>query len=148
MPKSSKPKKAYRPKYPKGQLPIVFRHSAESDRMLQHIPHDELEKMRSGEADEYTINTVVYRLNWGYVMSGEVFDNPEARAVMETGLAAIRSIKERAQRLGKYGATGEEFYSIGEALNLTDEMQKSATRREQRDCQKKVFLINQYIQEK
>ena len=115
--------------------------------MLQHIPHDELEKMRSGEADEYTINTVVYRLNWGYVMSGEVFDNPEARAVMETGLAAIRSIKERAQRLGKYGATGEEFYSIGEALNLTDEMQKAATRREQRDCQEKVFLINQYMKE-
>lgn len=147
MPKSSKPKKAYRQKYPRGQLPIVFRHSEESDRLLQHVPHDELEKLRTGEADEYTINTVVYRLNWGYVMSGEIFDNPEVVEIMEKGLAAIRSVKDRVGRLGKYGATVEEFYNIGEAMNWTDFMQKAATRREQRDCQEKVFLINQYKQE-
>lgn len=113
--------------------------------MLQHVPHDELEKLRTGQADEYTVNTIVYRLNWGYVMSGEVFDNPEVRADMEAGLAAIRSVKERASRIGKYGTTAEEFRIIGDAMNWTDEMQKAATRREQRDCQEKVYLINQYI---
>lgn len=148
MPKSKKPKKAYKPKYPEGQIPIVFRHGAEADRMLQHIPHEDLERLRRGEADEYAVNTLIFRLNWGYVMSGEVFDNPEVRAAMETGLKAIRSVKERADRLGRYGATGEEFFAIGEALNWTDGMQKASTRREQEQAMKSVFLINDYLQEK
>lgn len=126
---------------------MTLRHSDESDLLLQMIPHDELEKLRNGEADEYTINTLAFRLNWGYVMSGEVFDNPEVRAAMEIGLAAIRSVKERLSRLGKYGATAEEFFDIGEALNWTDSMQKTSTRREQRDALRSVYLINQHIKE-
>lgn len=142
MPKSSKPKKAYRPKYQPGQLPVTIRHSAKADTMLQMVPHEELEKLRQGEADEFTVNTLAFRLNWGYVMAGEVFDNPEVRAVMEMGLAAIRSVKERVDRLGKYGATGEEFRALGEALNFTDEMQKNATRREQHEALTAVYKIN------
>lgn len=148
MPKSKKPRKAYRQKYPSGKLPVTIRHSDESDLLLQMIPHDELEKLRTGAADVYTINTLALRLNWGYVMAGEVFDNPEVRTAMEAGLTAIRSIKERAGRLGKYGATGEEFYCIGEALNLTDSMQKAATRREQHKALSTVYFINQHKQEK
>lgn len=142
MPKNKKPKKAYRPKYLKGQLPITIRHSASSDTMLQMVPHEELEKLRNGEADQFTVNTLAFRLNWGYVMAGEIFNNPDVRAVMETSLASIRSIKDRVDRLGKYGATGEEFRSIGEALNWTDEMQKSATRREQNEAMQIVCEIN------
>lgn len=142
MPKSSKPKRAYRPKYQPGQLPVTIRHSAKADTMLQMVPHEELEKLRQGEADEFTVNTLAFRLNWGYVMAGEVFDNPEVRAVMETGLAAIRGVKERVDRLGKYGATGEEFRALGEALNFTDEMQKKATRREQHEALTAVYKIN------
>lgn len=148
MPKSKKPKKAYKPKYQSGQLPMTLRHTDESDLLLQMIPHDELEKLRNGEADEYTANTLAFRLNWGYVMSGEVYDNPEVRSAMEAGLAAIRSVNERFSRLGKYGATGEEFGLIGEALNWTDAMQKSSTRREQRDALRSVYLINQHIKGK
>lgn len=147
MPKSKKPKKAYRPKYQAGQLPMTIRHTDKSDLLLQMIPHDELEKLRRGEADEYTINTLAFRLNWGYVMAGEVFDNPEVRQAMEMGLQAIRYVKERFARLGKYGANGAEFAALGEALNLTDEMQKTATRREQHDALKAVYLINQHKQE-
>lgn len=142
MPKSSKPRKAYRQKYPKGQLPITIRHSASADRMLQMVPQQDLERFRTGDADEYTINTLTLRLNWGYVMSGEVFDNPEVLEVMELGLAAIRSVKARFERIGKCGATGQEFHAIGLALNHTDEMQKAATRREQRDALDLVNLIN------
>lgn len=142
MPTNKKPKKAYRPKYPRGQLPITIRHSAKADMMLQMVPHDELEKLRLGQADDYTINTLAFRLNWGYVMAGEIFDNPEVRASSESALAAVRAIKERHARLGKYGATGEEFHAIGEALNLTDEMQKAATRREQNEAMELVCRIN------
>ncbi len=142
MPKNKKPKKAYRPKCQPGQLPVTIRHSNTADTMLQMVPHEELEKLRQGQADEFTINTLAFRLNWGYVMAGEIFDNPEVREVMEVGLAAIRSVKERVDRLGKYGATGEEFRALGEALNFTDEMQKSATRREQHEALTAVYTIN------
>ena len=145
MPKSKKPKKAYRPKYQSGQLPMTIRHTDQSDLLLQMIPHDELEKLRNGQADEYTINTLAFRLNWGYIMSGEVFDNPEVRVAMEAGLAAIRSVKGRFSRLGKYGSTAEEFGALGEALNWTDSMQKASTRREQHQALRSVFLINQHM---
>ena len=147
MPKSSKPKKAYRPKYPKGQLPIVFRHSNKADLSLKVIPKEDLERLRIGEADEYTINTLAFRLNWGYVMAGEIFDTPEARKIMEDGLAAIRAVKERHKKTGKYGATGEEFFAMGDALNMTDEMQEGSTRREQQKCLDALYLINQHLKE-
>ena len=142
MPANKKPKKAYRPKYQPGQLPVTIRHSAKADTMLQMVPHEELEKLRNGEADQFTVNTLAFRLNWGYVMAGEIFNNPDVRTVMEASLAAIRSIKDRVDRIGKYGATGEEFRAIGEALNFTDEMQKSATRREQHEALIAVYKIN------
>ena len=147
MPKSSKPKKAYRPKYQKGQLPIVFRHSNKADLSLKVIPREDLERLRTGEADEYTINTLAFRLNWGYVMAGEIFDTPEARKIMEDGLAAIRAVKERHKKTGKYGATGEEFFAMGDALNMTDEMQEGSTRREQQKCLDALYLINQHLKE-
>lgn len=148
MPKSSKPKKTYRQKYPKGQLPIVFRHSSQADLTLKVIPKKDLERLRLGEADEITINTLVFRLNWGYIMAGEIFDTPEARLIMENGLAAIRSVKERHKKTGKYGVTGEEFFAMGDALNMTDEMQAGSTRREQQKCLDALYLINEHIQEK
>lgn len=125
----------------------MFRHSNEADLLLKMIPQDELEKVRLGEADAYTINTLAFRINWGYIMAGEIFDNPDVRAIMEAGLAAIRSVKARASRVGKYGATGEEFRSMGEALNWADDMQKSSTRREQQQCLDALYLINQHLKE-
>ena len=142
MPSNKKPSKKYRPKYAKGQIPVTIRHSADSDLHLQVIPHQELESLRDGTATEYAYNTLSLRLNWGYVMAGEIFDNPDARQVMEAGLAAIRGVRERFERVGKYGVSGEEFKSLGEALNLTDEMQKSATRREQHEALRVVYAVN------
>jgi hypothetical protein len=108
------------------------------------VPHEELDKFRRGTADQYTVNTLTFRLNWGYVMAGEHFDTPEARKALEDGLAAIRGIKDRLERTGKYGASQPEFQAIGVALGLTDEMQKMATRKEQRDALRAVYLINQH----
>ena len=144
MATNKKPKKKYRgPKYPHGQVPIVFRHSKEADTALQLVPHTEIDKLRDGTADEYMVNTLAFRLNWGYVMAGEYFDTPEARQAMIEVLDAIRSVKERFSRLGKYGCTPLEFQALGAGLNWTDEMQKSATRREQRDALRIVDLVNE-----
>lgn len=142
MPATKKPRKKYRPGV-RVALPMVFRHSGESDTMLKMIPHTELDKLRDGTADEYTPNTLAFRLNFGYVLSNEVFDNPEARAVMERGLAAIRAVKERHARLGRWGCSGEEFRALGEALNITDEMQSVSTRREQAEAQRILLAVNE-----
>ena len=144
MPKSKKPRKAYRRKYVDGQLPVTIRHSHAGDTMLKMIPHSDLEKLRDGTADDYAVNTLVFRLNWGYVMAGEYFDTPEARACTEAGLAAIRSIKERHERLGKWGCTGPEFAAMGEALNLTDQMQAQTTRRQQRDAAYITMAVSEF----
>ena len=144
MPKSKKPRKAYKPKYVEGQLPITIRHTNASDTMLQMIPHSDLERLRDGTADDYVANTLAFRLNWGYVMAGEYFDTPEARACTEAGLAAIRSVKERHERLGKWGCTGPEFAAMGQALNLTDEMQAQTTRRQQRDAAYITLAVSEF----
>ena len=146
MPGNKKPKKKYRPKCSPGTLPMAFRHSSQDDLALQLVPHSELEKLRDGSADEYTANTLAFRLNWGYVMAGEIFDAPEVRADMEQALSAIRSVKDRRERTGKWGASGAEFFEMGRGLNHTDEMQKAATRREQLEALRIVNKINEMIQ--
>ncbi len=132
----------YRPK-PVRALPKIFRHDKESEVALQLIPHQELEKFKTGEADEYTWNTVCFRLNWGYVMSGDHFDSVEARELMEQSLKAIRSVKDRHERTSKWGTTGEEFNIIGQALNLTDDMQMNTTRRQQEDSLNTLLRLNE-----
>lgn len=145
MATNKKPRKKYRgPKILPGQLPPNIRHSEEADLLLKMVPHDELDKFRNGTADQYTVNTLAFRLNWGYVMAGEFFATPEARKAMEDGLEAIRGVKDRLERTGKYGASQPEFQAIGVALGLTDEMQKMSTRKEQRDALRAVYLINQH----
>jgi hypothetical protein len=124
-------------------LPKIFRHDKESEVALQLIPHQELEKFKTGEADEYTWNTVCFRLNWGYVMSGDHFDSVEARELMEQSLAAIKSVKDRHERTGKWGTTGEEFNIIGQALNLTDDMQLNTTRRQQDESLNTLLRLNE-----
>ena len=149
MPVSKKPRKKYRgPKIIPGQMPPNIRHSDEADQMLQLVPHEELEKFRNGTADKYTVNTLAFRLNWGYVMAGEYFDTPEAREAMIKGLDAIKSVTARVSRTGQYGASQLEFQAMGVALGLTDEMQKMSTRREQRDSLRAVYLVNEYKREK
>ncbi len=142
MPNTKRPKKKYKPKSI-GSLPKIFRHSKESDIALQLVPHQELEKFKSGEADEYTWNTVCFRLNWGYVMSGDHFDSDEARELMQASLAAIKSVKDRNERTGRWGTTGEEFNIIGQALNLTDEMQMNTTRKQQDESLNTLFRLNE-----
>jgi hypothetical protein len=132
MPQSKKPRKKYRTRHPEGpQLPINIRFSAKAEFDLQFIPHTELDNMLAGTANEFSLGAINFRINWGYVMAGETFDNPEVREALEKALGACRSIIARYHRLGKVGCTGEEYRLVGDALRYTDEMQKASTRREQ-----------------
>lgn len=136
--------RSYRPRVPQGWLtiPAPFRYDSKSETNLQLVPHSELDKFRHGLADEVAWNTLAFRLNWGYVLADEFSD--EARAEMIKGLDAIRSVKARHESTGKWGMTGEEFFAVGESLNLTDDMQAKTTRKEQLEAIRKTMAVNEY----
>ena len=145
MPVSKKPRKRYRPMTGDGfiKIPAVIRYRQQEETALQLVPHSELDKFRRGLADETTYHTLAFRLNWGYVMAGEFFD-ALAQEAMARGLDAIRSVRERHERLGKWGTTGPEFEAMGYALNLTDEMQQKTTRKEQLHAIRIVTTVNDF----
>lgn len=120
-------KSSYRPR-PKVN-PVVWGIPQQAKVMLQMIPQQELARFKDGTANAVSVNTLICRLNFSYLMCCNLFDNPEARKVTEAALEAVRKVKARSLT-GKYGATGEEFNAIGASLCLADEMQEQATRRE------------------
>jgi len=139
---NKRPRKKYRPKHVGGnQLPVTIRYSAKSEFDLQFIPHTELDNIMAGTGNEFSLGAINFRINWGYVMSGETFDNPEVRESMERATDAMRSVLNRYERLQKVGCTGEEYRLIGEGLKLTDQMQAASTRREQLEAVRIVDAI-------
>ena len=137
MAANKKPRKQRR-YVPRPALPIVFRHDAESETALQLAPHLSLANFRMGIAEEPDWHTLAARLNVGSVAAHK-HDQMEAYALIEQSLDAIRSIKARNQRTGAWGINGDELKLIGEALYLTDELQKALTRRQMAECIDYVF---------
>lgn len=145
MPTSKKPRKKYK-KQPKlftnSGLPSVFGYSDSAERALMIIPHQELERLRTGTADESTWHTVTMRLNWGFFLACDHFCEDEPRQLMLDALNFMRSIEDRHNRLGKWGVSGDELLTIGRALNVIDEMQINTTRREQERSLNDLLKIN------
>lgn len=144
MAKNKKPAKKYRPKHPQGQvvLPKTIRFGQREENLLMLVPHQELERFREGDADEHTWHTITMRLDWGCFLSIDHFDNIEINDQIRDALDAMVAIKDRHKRLGKWGTSGEEFFKIGEALNLVDEMQRKTTRREQEASLEAMLRLN------
>lgn len=147
MAKNKKPAKKYRPKHPPGQivLPKNIRYGQREETMLMLVPHNELEKLRDGTADEGTWHTITMRLDWGCFLSIDHFQNIEVNDHIRDALNAMLSIKDRNARTGKWGASGDEFFKIGEALNLIDEMQRNTTRREQDESLNAMLRLNNLL---
>lgn len=110
-------------------LPVVFRFDGNNERNLQLIPHQMLEDFRQGQGTEEGWHTLAARLNMGMVLARDLFDEESAQ-VMAKALAALRVVYARHERAQTWGATGEEFFAMGDGLNLTDSMQLKCTRRE------------------
>ena len=123
-------------------MPKTMRYSSANELMLQLIPHQELEKLRDGTADESTWHTLTMRLDWGLFMAIDHFEDDVAKKSIREGLEALLAIKDRNAKLSKWGATGQEFHAIGLALNLTDEMQSRTTRREQDESLQAMLRLN------
>ncbi len=144
MPKSKPPRKKYRPGGRVSANRIkTFRYNAEADLWLKLMPHQALEALRNGTADADLHNMLAVRTLWGARMvEDHLIDPEEARQVMALGLAAVESISARYDRLGRFGATGEELNHIGDALLLCDDLQDTTTRREQEISLKAVLHIH------
>ena len=140
MAKNKKPAKKYKPR--PAILPKVFRFGRHEENMLMLVPHTELDKLRDGSADEGTWHTITMRLDWGCFMSIDHFQNIEVNDTIKAALDSMVSIKDRYKRTSKWGVSGDEFFKIGEALNLIDEMQKQTTRREQEDSLNAMMRLN------
>ncbi len=131
-----KKRSKYRPRDP--VIPVVLRFGAREERNLQLIPHQYLAEFREGRGSEKGWHTLAARLNHGFVLARDNFDG-DAVAVMSKALDALRAVYDRHQRLKTWGATGEEFFAMGDGLNLTDKMQLKCTRRELDAALKKII---------
>lgn len=123
-------------------IPIMYRFSPEIETKLQLIPHQELDALLRGVANETAFHTLAARINVGSIaMRWHWPDNELAVATMDAALAALVNLGERGHRVGKWGVSGDEFKAIGAGLNLTDEAQKNLTRRQFNDVLQHVFKV-------
>lgn len=129
-----------RSKYRKSEaiLPVVFRFNADNERNLQLIPQDLLAAMRDGRGTEEGWHSLAARLNMGMVLASDHFDTDDV-AMMDAALDALTSVYNRHQAIQQWGTTGEEFFAMGNGLNLTDAMQLKCTRRELQDAINKIM---------
>jgi hypothetical protein len=108
-------------------LPMTIRHSAEADTELQLAPHAELMKLREGYGDEGSWHTLVCRLNVGLTVA---WQNNLDNNVMRKGLDAMINVRERHNKSGKWGVSGDDLREVGDALVATDNLQLSLTRKQ------------------
>lgn len=112
-------------------LPVCFRFSNNAELDLQLVPHSELSKILDGTATEAAWHTLAFRINVGQVVAALYFaDNRPLCDAMAAGVVAIAGVGKRFRERGLLGVTGDEFRAIGQALNLTDDMQQACTRRQ------------------
>ena len=131
MATNKKPRKKYRPRVVSANHIKAFRFNAEGDLWLKMHPHAALEALRDGTASAQHMDTLVLRIMWGARMvEDHLVDADDARSVIARGVSAVTSVTDRYARLEKFGATGEEFGHLGDALNVIDDMQNVLTRRE------------------
>lgn len=141
MARTRKPRKAYRPKCERGQLPVTLRFSADAGLYLHIAPREALESVLNGRGKPDDWHTLAARLNWGAVAS-QRFDG-DGQRVMAAALEAVLGLKDRGERTGKWGVTGDEYRALALGLDCCEQMDQHLTRREMRDDLRTVFSENE-----
>lgn len=111
-------------------VPGVFAASPSRARWVKLVPHARLDSIAEGIGTRYDLEVIKGRLNLGYVLVTAHFETPEATATMLSGLDVLRGIDARAEEFPRFIDPGE-YQLLGDALNLTDELQDLTTRKEQ-----------------
>jgi hypothetical protein len=120
-----------RKKFVRGSTLVRFNREAELN--LQLVPHGQLAAMAEGRGDEETYLTVTFRILVGASLiefADEAGMETLEEEVFIPALRSLISVGERYQRLGKFGLNGDELLSLKQALNLTDQLQIAATRKQ------------------
>ncbi|UBM11706.1 hypothetical protein [Cupriavidus metallidurans] len=113
------------------RLPSCYRFSSNAEVDLQLVPHVELSKILDGTATEAAWHTLAFRINVGQAVATMYFaENLPLRDAMDAAVIAIAEVGKRFRARGRLGVSGDEFRSIGQGLNLTDDMQRICTRRQ------------------
>lgn len=124
-------KKGARIKF-KAKTSIVFAVSRSDSTELQTYPHAALDRCLLGIADGDDIATLVTRINWAQALA--MVTGKEKDPLLDAAVGALVSVIARFERTGQAGVSGDEKRTIGDALNLADQMQVTSTRRELRDA--------------
>lgn len=127
MPKNARPRKRHVARAGPS-LPILYRFDAATDRDLKLDPHLALTALVNGAADSWHFNALAARCGVAWVQAADRWkdDLPDHAAAQ----AALRSVRERRDRTGKLGATGDEFRAIGRSISLADDYQGASTRKQ------------------
>lgn len=122
------------------RLPTIFRVTPNEELELKLIPHGHLQAMIEGRGDHDAFNTITFRVMVGACMTGLIVeeDLKHVEPLFKDALNGLIAIGDRFERLGKFGANGDEVRWIKEALNLTDELQTVTTRKQQAASYKTV----------
>lgn len=93
---------------------------------LQFVPHDALERLRTGRYEEGDFDTLACRLNIGVLLCG--IHAPEHKSASEAATRALISVRDRRDRTGKWGMAGLELQAIREGLDLMDQLENQLPR--------------------
>lgn len=107
--KNMKPRKKYRPK------PIASWLSAEDRTAIELIGYYFAPKLAAGIFDEIDANTTAYTLNLARKMAVDA-DYQAMITFCDTAMSAFLSVRQRFERLGKWGASGQELLILEEHL--------------------------------
>jgi hypothetical protein len=59
--------------------------------------------------------------------------------IMAKAVAAVSELGKRYRQIDRFVLKGDEYTAIGDGLNMTDEMQKQTTRKQQLSIYQKVY---------
>lgn len=127
-------------------LPVTIRFAPRHETDLQLSPHATLDMFREGVAEENDWHLLALRLNWGRLLAERHMK--EFADILAAAQEALRAVRERHGRTGRWGVSQPEFVAMGEGLNHTDTMQLKCTRRELRDALEAVYQANDAIKQK
>lgn len=109
MSRNAKPRKPYRAKPIQSWLPAALRHD------IEIMAHFLAPKLAAGMFDDIDGNTLAYMLNLARRIAIEG-GYTSMITMADTTMHAFLAVRQRRERLGKWGAAGEELLVIEESL--------------------------------
>lgn len=126
-------------KPPKYKAQAWWKIDDHSSFLLQALPHEVLENFRLGKVQEGDFDTLAMRVNWCKVACRKFA--PEHLDMAEAAILAMLSVKDRHNRIGQWGMSGQELKAVGDALNAMDDLQTQVRRVDLNSTMRDVFRL-------